>query len=138
MSYGKSIRIIAATLVALLALATGQSTPITAQEKPFRSDVITQVNIGNMKSGKYTMKATITTIQPRAKIPFHIHKYNGLRYILDGSLSISWKDGRFQTYSAGSTYFEGPGANHPDTDMAASNPTDSVTKVLIVELVPLD
>jgi len=138
MRYRKSPRVVAASAMALMLLATGQSTPITAQEKPFRSDVITQVNIGNMKSGKYTMKATITTIQPRAKIPFHIHKYNGLRYILDGSLSISWKDGRFQTYSAGSTYFEGPGANHPDTDMAASNPTDSVTKVLIVELVPLD
>lgn len=138
MSYGKSVRIIAATLVALMALATGQSTLVTAQEKPFRSDVITQVDIGDMKSGKYMMKATITTIQPHAKIPFHLHKYNGLRYMLEGSLSISWKDGQFQTYSAGSTYFEGPGANHPEGIMAASNPADSVAKVLIIELVPLD
>ena len=138
MNYGKSVRVVAVTLVALMLLATGRSTPVTAQEKPFRSDVITQVEIGDMKSGKYAMKATITTIQPHAKIPFHLHEHNGLRYMLEGSLTISWKDGQFQTYSAGSTYFEGPGANHPDTDMAASNPTDSVTKVLIVELVPLD
>ena len=109
-----------------------------AQDKPFRNDVITQVEIGDMKSGKYLMKATITTIQPHAKIPFHLHKYNGLRYMLEGSLSISWKDGQFQTYSAGSTYFEGPGANHPEGAMAASNPADSVAKVLIVEIVPLD
>lgn len=138
MSFGKSVKVLALVLVALMLLTTGQSTPVSAEEKPFRSDVITQVAIGDIKAGKYVMKATITTIQPRAKIPFHIHQYNGLRYMLDGSLSISWKDGGFQTYSAGSTYFEGPGANHPQTDMAASNPTDSVTKVLIIELVPLD
>ena len=101
-------------------------------------DVIMQVDIGDLKSGKYMMKATITTIQPHAKIPFHLHKNNGLRYMLEGSLSISWKDGQFQTFSAGSTYFEGPGANHPEGVMAASNPADLVAKVLIIELVPLD
>ncbi len=138
MNYGNSIRVVAVTLAALMLLAAGQSTQITAQEKPFRSDVITQVEIGDMKSGKYMMKATITTIQPHAKIPFHLHKNNGLRYMLEGSLSISWKDGQFQTYSAGSTYFDGQGANHPEGAMAASNPADSVAKVLIVELVPLD
>ncbi len=70
------------------------STDAGSQDKPFRNDVITQVEIGDIKSGKYLMKATITTIQPHAKIPFHLHKYNGLRYLLEGSLSISWKDGQ--------------------------------------------
>lgn len=138
MNKRNTVSVVAVTLVLLGSLFVGQSTRVTAQEKPFRSDVITQVDIGDLEPGKYAMKATITTIQPNAKIPFHVHKNNGLRYMLEGSLSISWKDGRFQTYSAGSTYFEGPGANHPDDVMAASNPLDSVAKVLIVELVPLN
>jgi quercetin dioxygenase-like cupin family protein len=138
MKYGRSVRVITVTLAAFMLLANGGSTPVVAQEKPFRNDVIMQLEIGDLKSGKYVMKATITTIQPNAKIPFHLHKYNGLRYMLEGSLSISWKDGQFQTYSAGSTYFEGPGANHPEGAMAASNPADSVAKVLIIEIVPLD
>ena len=127
------------TAIALGLVAVGQTTPVAAQEKkPFRSDTITQVDIGDIAKGRYAMKATITTIEPHAKIPFHLHKNNGLRYMLEGSLSISWKDGQFQTYSAGSSYFEGPGANHPEGVMAASNPADSVAKVLIVELVPLE
>lgn len=138
MNKRNTVSVVAATLVLLGPLFVGQSTQVTAQEKPFRSDVVTQVEIGHLDSGRYAMTATITTIQPNAKIPFHLHKNNGLRYMLEGSLSISWKDGQFQTYSAGSTYFEGPGANHPEGVMAASNPLDSVAKVLIVELVPLN
>ena len=139
MNSGKFVTAVAVPLVALMLLASGQSTPpVTAQEKPFRNDMITQVEIGDMKPGKYAMKATIATIQTHAKIPFHLHKNNDLRYMLEGSLSISWKDGQFQTYSAGSTYFEGPGANHPEGVKAASNPADTVAKVLIVELIPLD
>ncbi len=139
MRYGITVKVVAVTLVGLMLLATGQSTPpVTAQETQFRNDVITQVEIGDMKSGKYAMKATITTIQPLGKVPFHLHKYNGLRYLLEGSLTIRWKDGQLQTYSAGSTYYEGPGANHPEGVVAKSNPNDSVAKVLIIELVPLD
>lgn len=136
---GKSPRIFALTAMVLGSLAIVQSAPVTAQEKKlFRSDTITQVDIGDIQKGRYAMKATITTIEPNAKIPFHLHKNNGLRYMLEGSLSINWKDGQFQTYSAGSTYFEGPGANHPEGLMAASNPADTVAKVLIIELVPLE
>ncbi len=136
---GKYSRIFALMAMVLGLLVIGQSAPVTAQDdKPFRSDTITQVDIGDLKAGNYSMKATITTIEPNAKIPFHLHKYNGLRYMLEGSLSINWKDGQFQTYSAGSTYFEGPGANHPEGLMSASNPLDKVAKVLIVEIVPLN
>ena len=139
MSYGITVKVVAVALVGLMLLATGQSTPpVTAQETQFRNDEITQVEIGDIKPGKYAMKATITTIQPLGKVPFHLHKYNGLRYLLEGSLTIRWKDGQLQTYSAGSTYYEGPGANHPEGVVAKSNPNDSVAKVLIVELVPLD
>ena len=118
--------------------AAASPAPAGGDEKPFRNDVITQVEIGEVPAGRYALRATITTVQPHAKIPYHLHEHNGLRYMLEGALSISWKNGEFQTYSAGSTYFEGPGANHPEKGMAAANPLDTVTKVLIIELVALD
>jgi quercetin dioxygenase-like cupin family protein len=110
-----------------------------AQETPtFRSDVIMQVPIGRVEGGNYALRATITTMEPFAKIPPHIHQYGGIRYALEGAITINWKDGGSQTFTQGSTYFEGPGQNHPPGVMAASNPTDKTTKILLIEWVPVD
>ena len=112
----------------------------TAEDVPqFRSDVIMQAPVGKAESRNYALRATITTMQPFAKIPPHVHEFGGIRYVLEGAITINWKDGLSQTFTQGSTYFEGPGQNHPPGGvMAASNPTDKVTKILLVEWVPVD
>ena len=48
--------------------------------------------------------------------------------MLEGAITINWKDGELQTFTQGSTYFEGPGQNHPPGVISASNPTDKLTK----------
>ncbi len=111
----------------------------SAEDVPqFRSDVIMQAPVGKAESRNYALRATITTMQPFAKIPPHVHEFGGIRYVLEGAITINWKDGSSQTFTQGSTYFEGPGQNHPPGVMAASNPTDKVTKILLVEWVPVD
>ena len=111
----------------------------SAEDVPqFRSDVIMQAPVGKAESRNYALRATITTMQPFAKIPPHVHEFGGIRYVLEGAITINWKDGGSQTFTQGSTYFEGPGQNHPPGVMAASNPTDKVTKILLVEWVPVD
>lgn len=118
-----------------LVLVLSMATSAMAQDKPqFRSDMLTQVDIGNLDAGRYSLRATITVVEPRAKIPSHVHKSPGIRYVLEGALTINWQKGTTQTYSAGSTYYEGPGENHPVGLMAAANPTSGVTKILIIEL----
>jgi quercetin dioxygenase-like cupin family protein len=104
----------------------------------FRSDIIMQVPLGKVESRNYALRASITTMQPFAKIPPHVHEFGGIRYVLEGAITINWKDGGTQTFAQGSTYFEGSGQNHPPGVMAASNPTDKITKVLIIEWVPVD
>ena len=63
------------------------------------------------------MKATKLEIQPGGEVPFHMHKGPGLRYVVEVAITIKWKEGNAQTYAAGSTYFEGSGANHRDGNL---------------------
>ena len=127
------VRALAVGLVVL----TGPAAP-SAQDNPqFRNDILTQVSLGNIEAGRYAFRATVTTVAPHGQIPPHVHEFPGIRYMLEGALTIAWKDGSTQTFSQGSTYYEGPGENHPPGVMAASNPLDQPAKVLIVELVPV-
>jgi hypothetical protein len=41
------------------------------------------------------------------QIPPHTHKGPGLRYVLDGAISVVWKDRGGQTFNAGSTISRG-------------------------------
>ncbi len=75
-------------------------------------------------------------MQPGAEIPPHTHKEPGLRYVVEGAISVARKDRETQTFKAGSTYFEGAGENHPPGQMSAKNAADGMTRVVIVELVP--
>ena len=132
-------RILAVLLSGASALTFVGSTALNAQSEPkYRNDVITQNAIGALDAGHYAFRATITTVEPRSQIPFHIHESPGIRYMLEGALTIHWKEGQSQTFAAGSTYYEGPGENHPPGVMAATNATDGISKVLIVELVRID
>lgn len=97
-----------------------------------------QVALGQVEAGKYALRVSYTTMEPHAQIPPHVHEFGGVRYVLEGAITVNWKDGRTQTFGQGSTYFEGPGQNHPPGDMSAYNPTDKTTKILLVEWVPVD
>ena len=55
-----------------------------------KSTVLEQVDLGNLPGGR-VMKMTLE-LQPGAEIPPHTHKGPGLRYVLDGAISIAWKD----------------------------------------------
>jgi quercetin dioxygenase-like cupin family protein len=124
-------------LLTTIVLAFPAATDVHSQEKPFSNVRIAQEAIGDVPAGKYGFRATVTTVAPGAQIPFHVHEFPGIRYMLEGALTITWKDSSSQTYSAGSTYYEGAGANHPARQMAASNPLTVPARVLIIELVPL-
>jgi quercetin dioxygenase-like cupin family protein len=89
-----------------------------------------------MLEGERSLRIFLLTMQPGAEIPDHQHAGPGLRYILDGEITIASKDGEEKTYKAGETYFEGPGANHPAGMMSAPNPTDQKTRALIIEALP--
>ena len=119
-----------ATLLAVAPLSA------TAQEKKFKGTMLEQVDLGKLPEGARVLKMTLLELQPRAEIPAHTHKGPGLRYVLDGAISIAWKDRGMQTFKAGSTYFEGAGENHPPNAMSAMNAAEGVTRVLIVELLP--
>jgi quercetin dioxygenase-like cupin family protein len=114
------------------------SSPAKAEDLPqFRDEVIMQVALEHVESGDYALRMRVLTMDPLGKIPPHVHEFGGVRYVLDGAITINWKDGRTQTFAQGSTYFEGPGQNHPAGAMAASNPADKTTRILIIELVPV-
>jgi len=103
----------------------------------YKASVLEQVDLGELPAGQRVMRMTIGELQPGAEIGPHTHKGPGLRYVLEGAITIAWKDDRgTQTFKAGSTYFEGAGDNHPPGQMSAKNAADGMTRVLLVELLP--
>jgi len=127
-----------AVMACALASASGFAWP-QEKPKPFSSVVINETVIGAVPPGRYAFRVTVTSVAPQARIPFHVHCCPGVRYMLEGALTIHWEDQRgAQTFSAGSTYYEGAGANHPTDGMAAANPFDAPSRVLIIELVRVD
>lgn len=117
----------------------GASFSLKAQEPfQFRNDVIAQYPMGHVDSGNYALRASVTTIAADGNIPWHVHEFGGFRYMLEGALTMQWKEKGTQTFTQGSTYYEGPGENHPSGVMAAHNPSDKTSRLLIVELVPVN
>jgi quercetin dioxygenase-like cupin family protein len=122
---------------AITAIAlSGPSMAQAPGPKKVAANTLQQVPLGELPPGKWDMKATMLVIQPGGEIPFHVHKGPGLRYVLEGAITIAWKEGKTQTFTAGSTYFEGPGENHPAGTMSARNDGAGPCRVVIVELVP--
>jgi quercetin dioxygenase-like cupin family protein len=99
------------------------------------ASMVQQVPLGELR-GKWDIKATMLVIEPGGQIPFHIHQGPGIRYVLEGAITINWKEGKTETFEAGSTYFEGPGENHPAGTMSARNSGQGLCRVVIVELIP--
>ena len=106
-----------------------------AEEKKFSAKVLQQEDVGKLE-GERTMRMVMFTMRPGAEVPEHQHDGPGLRYVLDGAITIAWKGGEEKIFEAGDTYFEGPGANHPAGEISARNPTNEVTRVLIIETLP--
>lgn len=126
---------LARPVVLIAALAFG-GIPAQAQQSPIRSSVLESVDLPGLPPGPKTFRMTMLEMQPGAKIPSHTHAGPGIRYVLEGAITIAWKDRAPQTFKAGSTYYEGTGSNHPPGEMSALNAAKGVTRVLIVELVP--
>lgn len=122
------------TLSAILLFAVPFSA--NAQEMKVKGTTLEKVELGNVPEGARVLKMTLIELQPGAEIPAHTHKGPGIRYVLDGAISIAWKDRDMQTFKAGSTYIEGAGENHPPSAMSAKNAAPGVTRVLVVEMLP--
>lgn len=123
-------------VAAVAMLDAGSSMAQTPAPKQFTASALQQVSIGELPPGKWNMKATMLVIEPGGEIPFHVHKGPGLRYVLEGAITINWKEGKKQTFAAGSTYFEGRGENHPAGTISARNDGKVPCRVVIVELLP--
>lgn len=106
-----------------------------ADDAKFKVAVLDQAPLGSLP-GEHIMKMTLLEMEPGAIIPEHTHKGPGMRYVLEGAIAIAWKNGKTETFRAGSTYFEGPGSDHPIGQMSAQNAVDGKTRVLIFELLP--
>ena len=119
----------------LLGLASMPFHQALGQDKAYTGEMLQAEDLGQLE-GDRTLKMTLLTMQPGAEIPEHTHAGPGLRYVLDGAITVYSEDGGEQTYQAGETYFEGPGANHPAGAMSATNAAEGETRVLIVEVAP--
>ena len=119
-------------------LGFGQAIAQQPVSPKYTMDTLQEVPLGELPPGKWNMKATMLVIEPGGKIPFHVHKGPGLRYVLEGAITITWKEGKTQTFAAGSTYFEGKGENHPAGTISARNDGKGPCRVVIIELTPED
>ncbi len=123
----------AAALVAILPLSSILAA--NAGEPKFKATVLNEAPLGNLP-GEQVMKLTLLEMEPGAAIPEHTHKGPGMRYVLEGAITIAWKNGKTETFKAGSSYFEAPGSEHPMGQMSARNAAEGKTRVLIFELLP--
>jgi len=78
--------------LSVLGLA-GLYTMAVADEPKFKGTVLDRVMLGSL-NGDYIMKVTMLDMKPGAQVPEHTHKGPGLRYVLEGAITIAWKEGR--------------------------------------------
>jgi hypothetical protein len=81
--FGKSC---ARSICLCIPLVFGGSVAKAEDVPQFRSDIIMQVPLGKVESRNFALRATITTMQPFANIPPHVHEFGGIRYVLEGAL----------------------------------------------------
>ncbi|KWR88367.1 hypothetical protein RM96_20010 [Cupriavidus sp. IDO] len=127
---------VVSALATIATLGSGPSMAQTPAPKKFTANTLQEIPLGELPPGKWNMTATMLVIEPGGEIPFHVHKGPGLRYVLEGAITIIWKEGKTRTFEAGSTYFEGRGENHPAGTISAKNTGKVPCRVVIVELVP--
>ena len=110
---------------------------ISAEEGPkYWSDVMQETSIGYMAAAGKALRGRVITFEPGAVAKFHVHKAPGIRYVLEGAVTVKWKDGNSEIYPAGSTFFEGPIGDKPARAHEVSNDGKMVAKIWLVELIP--
>lgn len=110
---------------------------VAAEDKPkYWSDVMQENSIGYIAAANKALRGRVITFEPGAVAKFHVHKSPGIRYVLEGTVTVKWKDGNSETYSAGSTFFEGPIGDKPARAHEVSNNGKIVAKIWLVELIP--
>jgi len=108
-----------------------------ADEKKHKApEPLQDVALGDLGMQNPMLRARKFTMPPGFKSASHRHDGPGIRYVLEGEITIYWKDGTKNTFGPGETYFEGPGENHPPHDMSAANEGDVPVTVYIVDLHP--
>ncbi len=125
-----------AMLATLLVAATTSAFGDEKKQKRKPPEMLQDVVLGQIDMKNPMLRARKFSMPPGAKSPTHRHDGPGIRYVLDGEITIYWKDGTKHTYGPGDTYFEGPGENHPPHDMSAANEGDKPVIVYIVDLHP--
>jgi quercetin dioxygenase-like cupin family protein len=91
-------------LTSLLAMCpVGVASFADAEDMKFKASMLEQVDLGDVPAGQRVMRLTLLELQPGAEIPPHTHKGPGLRYVVDGAITVAWKDRGTQTFKAGST-----------------------------------
>ena len=106
------------------------------QKPKYWSTIMQEDSIGNLNATNKALRGRVITFEPGAVAKFHMHKVPGIRYVLEGTVTVKWKDGTSKTYGAGSTFFEGPVGNKPARAHEVSNDGQVVSKIWNVELIP--
>jgi quercetin dioxygenase-like cupin family protein len=93
-------------------------------------------SIGRLNAASKVLRGRVIIFEIGAVAKFHVHKVPCIRYVLEGTVTVKWIYGTFETYGAGSTFFEGPIGNKPAREHEASNGGQVVVKIWNVELIP--
>ena len=106
------------------------------QKPKYWSTIMQESSIGHLNAANKALRGRVITFEPGAVAKFHVHKFPGVRYILEGAVTVKRKDGTSKVYNAGSTFFEGPVGQNPAKAHEVSNDGLVVAKIWLVELIP--
>lgn len=139
----KSVRVVGLALVASallsasLMVAQQMSQGPTVEMKGVKAQKKHEATLAGFFTpinGKLKMRATEIEIAPQGSIGDHLHVGPGIRYLVEGDLTLVDADtGREQQLRAGD-YFDESG----DRDVRAQNRGAVPVKIVVVELVPGD
>ena len=132
----KYLMIIFIGFSACLIFYSGFSANATDQKPKYWSTIMQENSIGYLNAASKAIRGRVITFEPGAVAEFHVHKVPGVRYILEGTVTVKWKDGTSETHKAGSTFFEGPVGEKPARAHEVSNDGQVVAKIWNVELIP--
>jgi quercetin dioxygenase-like cupin family protein len=127
------------TLLLLVALLSGGTDRVAAQETVETRDITSEVKIeevifGHLTelNGKFKLRATELTFAPNGYVGVHHHIGPGIRYVISGELTFA-EGGQETIYKAGEYFFETGNLAH-----TAQNKTNLPLRILVVEIVPKD
>jgi len=129
-------RILATIIIVCLVFAFGFPAIALAEEPKVRSTVKQENFIGHINAADKALRGRVVTFEPGGVAEFHVHEFPGIRIVLEGTVTVKWKDGNSETYAAGGTFFEGPVGEKPARAHEVSNVGNTIAKIWLVELIP--